>query len=396
MAWNCRSTSLRQRLRGTDRGRVDRSVALVMVTGTELQMWFGAQVHDRVAASIAGAVVCGCVGVRRRWPSAALLVGVGATAVEAALGGAFVQGATAAIPAAILLFYAAGAFLPTRSARGALLIGVALLIVQVVQTPDLVSDLFFEPGLLALVPWACGRGVRADKRRERIARAYSEQLDSGLELGASHAGDEERLHIARELHDVIGHCLSVAVLQAGGARMILDAQPERADAAMHVVQQAGHDALGELRRLLDVFADDDSRVPLAPQPGLADLDELVSRTRVAGLDIDLCVDGQERPISPALALCAYRIVQEALTNTMKYAGAAHAAVRVSWAADQLGLEITDDGPGDGPPTERSDGHGLVGMRERASLHDGTLDAGPATAGGYVVAASLPLSGEPAR
>jgi signal transduction histidine kinase len=372
-----------------DRRRMDGVVAFVLVVATVLQVLLDPSIHDRPQAAIAGVVLCVAVGVRRRWPFGALLSGVAAVSGEAAFGGALAQHVVASIPAAMLSFYAAGAFLEQRRARLALAAAVAVLLIQVLLTPNTVSDLFFEPVILAFLPWACGRLLREHSHRERLVREYSEQLDAEREQRERRVRDRERMRIARELHDVIGHCLSVIVLQAGGARMVIASEPERAEAAIRAVERAGHDALSETRRLLRVFGGEGSG-SLEPQPGLADIHALVSRTREAGLTADLLIEGTPRPISPALALCAYRIVQEALTNAIKHAGPARASVRVSWEQDRLKLEIADDGRGPASVSAIGSGHGIIGMRERAALHEGIVHTGAGTSCGYLVRASLPL------
>lgn len=377
-------------VRGLDRERVDQVVALVLGLVTEFQVWLSASIHDRPQAAVAGLALSAAVAVRRRWPFGALLVGVIAVSGEAAFGGAIVQHAVAAIPAAILVFYGAGAFLDRRRAGLALGAGVMVLLVQILITPNTASDLFFEPVILAFAPWACGRYLRERSGRMRDLRELSERLDAEREQHAITAADQERTRIARELHDALGHCLSVIVLQAGGARMLLGSEPARAAAAMTVIERAGHDALVETRHLLGVLGGAEDTGRTEPQPGLADVETLVQRTRVAGLPTELLIEGPPKPVSPALALCAYRIVQEALTNAMRHAGPAQATVRLRWGMGQLQLEIADNGHGPAAGNSARTGRGLIGMRERAALHDGVVHAGAGTSGGYLVRASLPL------
>ncbi len=379
-------------VRGLDRERADQLAALALGLVTELQVWLSASITDRPQAAVAGLALSAAVGVRRRWPFGALLAGVVAVSGEAFFGGAIVQHAFAAIPAAILVFYGAGAFLGRRRARLALGVGVIVLLPQILITPHTGSDLFFEPVILAFAPWACGRFLRQRSERVRDLRELSERLDAEGEQSAVAATDHERIRIARDLHDVLGHCLSVIVLQAGGARMLVGSEPARADTAMKVIERAGHDALEELRHLLGVLGGAGARRHPEPQPGLADLDALVRRTRMAGLTTDLHIEGSPGPISPALGLCAYRIAQEALTNVIKHAGPARASVRVRWEMGRLELEIADTGRG--PPVGHAArvGRGLIGMRERAALHGGEVRTGGGPGGGYLVRASLPFSG----
>jgi signal transduction histidine kinase len=371
--------------------RLDELAAFVFAVVTELQVWLIAGISDRAAAGAAGLALAAAVAVRRRWPLLSVLVGPAAVAADALSGGALARLAVVAIPAAILLFYGAGAFLGARRATAGLVLGVLLLLVQVFRTPDTMSDLFFEPVILAFVPWACGRAMRERSHQAQAARELAERLDAAHEDHASAAAEAERARIARELHDVIGHCLAVIVLQSGGARMMLGSEPERAEEAMRVVERTGAEALAEIRHLLGMFGGPDTGCGAAPLPGIADIDALVAGARAAGLAADLSIEGTAVPVPPALALSAYRIVQESLTNVIKHARASRASVHMRWAAGQLHLEIADDGCG--ALGGACIGQGLAGMKERAALHGAVLQAGAGTGGGYLVRAALSLPGE---
>ena len=181
-------------------------------------------------------------------------------------------------------------------------------------------------------------------------------------------------------------------VQAGAARLLLGEDPSRAREPVLAVEETGRNALAELRRLLGAIRPEESEAVTAPQPGLARLDELLDRTRHAGLPVDLVVAGEPRVLPPGVDLTAYRIVQEALTNARRHAGPAHAHVLVRYGIETLELEVTDDGRTPPRPSD-GDGHGLVGMRERAVLYGGTLDAGPRPEGGYAVRVHLPVEGE---
>lgn len=384
-------TAAAGRWRGLSLIRVDELAAFVFAVVTGLQVWLSAGIGGRAAATAAGLVLAAAVAVRRRWPLASVLGGVAVVAADAVCGGALARHVIVAIPAAILLFYGAGAFLGARRARAGLIFGVVLLLVQVFRTPDTMSDLFFEPVILAFVPWACGRAMRERSHRAQAARDLAERLDAAQEDHASTAAEAERVRIAGELHDVIGHCLSVIVLQSGGARMLLGSQPERAEDAMRVVERVGAEALAEIRHLLGMLGGPGTGCGVAPLPGIADIDALVARMRTAGLAADLSIEGIPVPVPPALALSAYRIVQESLTNVIKHARASRASVHVRWAAGQLHLEIADDGCGAAGGAGM--GQGIAGMKERAALHGAVLQAGARTGGGYLVRADLSLSGE---
>ena len=231
--------------------------------------------------------------------------------------------------------------------------------------------------------------LRTRGARERVHRAWAERLDAQRDQLARAAASGERARIARELHDVIAHSVSVMVIQAGAARMVMGSDPQRAEASLESVARAGREALAEMRRLLGVLGGGDGPQGLAPQPGLADVEELVVRACAAGLATELRVIGEPSSVSPALDLCAYRIVQEALTNAIKHAGPARATVSVRWASDAIEVEISDTGRGRDADDQEPGGHGIPGMRERAALHGGHLHVGPATSGGFMVQARLP-------
>lgn len=237
-------------------------------------------------------------------------------------------------------------------------------------------------GVTAFV-WIRGDAVRSGLlavQREREARARQAVAD-------------ERTRIARELHDIVSQALGVIVMQAGGAGSVPELAEADAKAVLKTIEQTGRQAFAEMRRLVGVLRDDEPGA-LEPQPTVSEIPALVDRLAAAGLDVDLEVEGQRQQNAPAgVELSAYRIVQEALTNTLKHAGVVRARVRLVWTADYLDVEVRDDGPapagGTPPPGPGSGGNGLVGMRERVALFGGELEAGPAD-GGYRVVARLPL------
>ena len=236
--------------------------------------------------------------------------------------------------------------------------------------------------------WLAGRAVRARLSGERHETAA--RLAEANEDAQRQAAVEERRRIARELHDLVAHAMSVMVVQAGGARRILDQDPARALEAATRIERTGREALGEMRQLLGVLNGADQPPALAPQPTLAEIGELVTRARNAGLPTTLEFRGERRALPAGLDLAAYRIVQEGLTNALKHADHAHTTVVVDWSAEHaLTLEIRDHGAAK-PPTGSS-GHGLVGMRERVKLYGGELDTGPASSGGWRVRATLPMT-----
>jgi signal transduction histidine kinase len=240
---------------------------------------------------------------------------------------------------------------------------------------DVLSDLVVTFG----VPLVLGR--MTFNRRRRVLR--------DRELATREAVAAERAAIARELHDVVAHHMSVMVVQAGAARAVGESDPAAASDALRQIETSGRTGLAEMRRLLGILKADGDGDGRAPQPGLADLGELLDSMRATGLAVEAIVEGSPRPLPPGVDLSAYRIVQEALTNTLRHAGGASARVLVRYEPDALELEIADDGlgPPDGPSTQ---GHGLIGMRERAQLFGGAFEAGPRPGGGFLVRARLPF------
>ena len=211
------------------------------------------------------------------------------------------------------------------------------------------------------------------------------------------AAAEERRRVARELHDIVAHTVSVMQVQAGAARQVVRTSPDQAEASLLAVEATGREAMTELRSLLGVLDDDAAGAGLAPEPGVGQLDVLVDRVRQAGLPAEIEIDGEPRPLPAGLDVTVYRIVQEALTNALRYAHDARTLVHLTFEPGQLRVEILDDGPS-GPHTSGLDGsgRGLVGMRERAAHVGGRLEAGPRLGGGYAVRAWLPLDTRPAE
>jgi signal transduction histidine kinase len=288
--------------------------------------------------------------------------------------------------AMLLGAYSIGAHAEGRANTAGGLAGALLTApVSAVLPAPTVSDFVF-PMLFFAAAWAAGRTVRhrtqlAGELHEAAVRAREER-----EAEEARAVAEERRRIARELHDVVAHSLSVMVVQAGGARRILGQDPGRAEEAAARIEATGRAALGEMRRLLGVLHRDEEPA-LAPQPTLAALDGLVERARAAGLGVALVQTGTPRPLPAGVDLTAYRVVQEGLTNALKHAGPVATEVRLRWEDDGLALAVLSApgraGAGGGT------GHGLIGMRERVALCGGDLAAGPRPGGGFAVEARLP-------
>jgi signal transduction histidine kinase len=287
--------------------------------------------------------------------------------------------------------YSLGAHAPLRRAATALAI-TAPVIVLIASHHGLALAFHQDSGvsavplsLLQLVAfWLAGVFVR-DRRQAASLAARS----AALERQAEQAAAAERARIARELHDIVAHHLSVVVLHAAGARASGGADLQ----TLEEIEYSGRQALTETRRLFGVLRDPDEESGRAPQPGIGELPALVGSLRAAGLEVRLAIDGDHEALSSAVNVSAYRIVQEALTNVLKHAGPARAEVMVDCTDIAVTIEVTDDGPGNPAPPAGSGGQGLPGMRERVALFGGELRAGPRPGGGFTVSAWLP-AGEP--
>jgi signal transduction histidine kinase len=232
--------------------------------------------------------------------------------------------------------------------------------------------------VLTVAPWLVGRAMRGQVGETR--RAERERAAAVV---------AERARIARELHDVIAHSVSVMVVQAGAAEQMLTFDPSRVREPLLAIQQTGRRALVEMTRLVGMLRQDGEELGLDPQPGLDDVDALIENVRQAGLEIDYSIDGSPKPLSLGADLSGYRVVQEALTNTLKHSPAARAAVSLRYTDEALEIEVRDEGS-DAPGGAPSGGHGLAGLRERIAVFGGTFHAGPRPEGGFLVRARLPV------
>jgi signal transduction histidine kinase len=240
---------------------------------------------------------------------------------------------------------------------------------------------------IAVAAWALRASrARADADQARVAALERERAEA-----VRRAAEEERARVARELHDVVTHNVSVMVIQAGAARKVLDTSPEQAREALLSVEASGRAAMTDLRHVMGLLTMDGGTPDLAPQPGMADLESLVGRVRDAGLPVELAVTGRPVTALPdGVDLTGYRVVQEALTNAVKHATGASAVVRVDYGTDRLRVEVTDTGGPRPPAADSGSGRGLIGLRERLALYGGTLRAGPRIRGGYRVEAVIPV------
>ncbi|MGH8929249.1 MAG: sensor histidine kinase [Egibacteraceae bacterium] len=325
--------------------------------------------------------------LRRSRPLGVLAVTRGAEIVSLLTGpGVTVGGVTIAL-------YTVAAHRDRRTAvraglAASVALAVAITIVEGFDPVATVTQILFRLQLDA-ASWMFGAYVRE-------LRARSSRLEQDREHQTRRAVAEEQARIARELHDVIAHNVSVMVVQAAAARDVFELQPARAQEALGAIEATGREAMTELRRLLGAVRPDgrEGEVPgeiqaKVPQPSLDRLDGLIEQVRAAGLPVELRIDGKPSALPPGMELSAYRIIQEALTNTLRHAHASHAAVTVRYGVHDLVVEVYDDGLGDtghGSPS----GRGLIGMRERAALFNGSLDARAREGGGFAVRARLPL------
>ena len=325
---------------------------------------------------------------RRRFPFAApasvWLLGAACSFVD----GRLVVFATTISAAGWAASFLLGNLSDARQARLGLIVVLGGAAIVIYNNPAHSSgDLVFVPLLFAL-GWLAGFALRERAQQAEAAEARAAQAERERDAAMRIAVAEERARIARELHDIVAHAVSVMVLQVGAVRHKLPDSLAEDSAALRGVEQAGRTALSEMRRLLAAMRRDGDEVELTPQPGLDGLDSLLEAIGRAGLPVRLQIDGEPFPLPPAVDLSAYRIVQEGLTNALKHAGAGNADVTVRYRPEELQLEVRDDGKS--VSTNNGLGHGLVGIRERVKIFGGEMTAGTATGGGFVLTARLPL------
>jgi signal transduction histidine kinase len=362
---------------------------------------FALPTPDVAAATVAATLP---VAVRRLWPVPVLAVVTVAVGYLTAMG-------RAPLTTDLMLgmaSYMVAVRLPRAPAVVALVAAEAAILAGLLTASVTAhaETVMLHSMLAAAAMWFVGAGVRERRKyRAGVAEQAERRQRDEAEHGR-HALQEERLRIARELHDVLAHSLSVVAVQAGVGRRVGAAQPAEALRSLRAVEEASRAALDELRRVLCLLRSDDEPGAagtlgepgpvLAPVPGLADLDGLTTLVRKAGTPVRVDVTGDVAAVPPAAALTAYRIVQEALTNVVRHAPGATATVRVGIGHSGVRIRVTDTGPPAGPASASgaaglaSAGHGIAGMRERAAIFGGTLDAGPLSGGGFQVSAFLPV------
>jgi signal transduction histidine kinase len=335
------------------------------------------------AIEVVGALAAGgSVALRRRAPLAAVSIYAGALLLMVLAGQP--PELLGVVIAGIIIAYSLAAELDGNRLVAGLAILAGAVAVKDTDDPKLSTSSIVIELLFYGMGAAAGRVVRRRERKvEHVARVADERADDAVR--------HERRRIARELHDVIAHSMSVIVVQADSARLGLAPDDDETRSALTAIEESGRESLREMRRLLGLLRDDDAEADeavLGPQAGMKSLEALVRTVRQAGLPVELQIDGEPQPLAPGIDLAAYRIVQEALTNTLRHAGPARAKVSVHYDTNEIRMRIEDNGRGNGTGSD-THGNGLVGMRERARLYGGSFDAGPA-ATGFVVSASLPL------
>jgi signal transduction histidine kinase len=349
-----------------------------------------------VVQTIGALLMIAPLGWRRRYPVAALMGALAGAAVEWPWLRSSGQLSFEAFVAVLVVSYSVGAHAELR--RGLRALALVLIVVGAGDVLDTLAGhhaAFQNAGLypLILVAWALGNAFRQHGVREHELEGDGTRLEREREEKVRSATAEERVRIARELHDVVAHSVSVMVVQIGGARGILDSEVDTARETLRSAEETGRQALAEMRRMLGILRAPDDSGTLTPQPGLDQVDTLVEKARAAGLAVEVRTEGARHPLSPGVDLAAYRIVQEALTNAVKHAGPARAEVVLRYAADEIEIEVRDDGHGPPRPGRANAGHGLVGMTERVALYGGALSAGARNGGGFAVHARLPLKRE---
>ena len=370
-------------------------LALVFVISTQIDLWG----HEPSTLRVVGGrgvlaalllLVTLPLAVRRRIPAVTLLTAAGALVL-----GAFLVSHSKGLPigvflAMLLAFYSVGAHCDDR--RSPIVGAVAVLAIAAADLarPGTFSASGTRPSawLAFAIAWLVGRDLRRRRQRVTDLEDRAERLEREREEKAQLAVAEERGRIARELHDVIAHGVSVIVAQARAGPHLVN-EPERVASVFRAIESSGRDALVELRRLLGILRSEDEQLAIGPQPGLDSLQSLIEQARASGLPVRLRVEGDPVHLPAGVDLSAYRIVQEALTNVVKHASATSAEVVLCFGARALELDVLDDGLG-AAASVNGGGHGLIGMRERVALYGGTIETGPRIGGGYAVHARLPL------
>ena len=380
--------------------RRDLLIGVALATGLLLEAALGDNRENSVAANLALYAPIGALFIAQPLRPLEFTLALIAALALVSLGATDVLDMTTTLLVLVVAVFRAGYTLPDRAALPvAIAVAILIPVVTIEHGRASAGDYFF-PTVIFAITAAVARGLRHRALLARELALRNERLEFEREAEAATAVADERRRIARELHDVVAHSVSVMVVQSGAARRVLDDDPDQAVEALGEVERSGRQALSELRRLLGLMRDgDDGAAAREPQPTLAGIDDLIRRARDAGLPTELRHEGEPFALPMGCDLAAYRVVQEALTNSLKHAGAgAHAKVLLRWTDKELELDITDTGNGlaaAGPDLDGPLGQGLVGMRERVALCGGDMQAGPRSHGGFRVRATIPKHREAA-
>jgi signal transduction histidine kinase len=374
------------------------AIALSVVLVLELSL--GSNITGPFWANyVCGLVTTAAVAWRRPWPVWALAVQLSAVLLSTAFGGDLAENPFSPFLAVIVVMYAVGSYAPREWSLFGVGIGVVgMILITVVGDQGHDAGSYVGTILLAiLLPWAAGRAVKEWAQRALELERVNAALRAEQEQRSLLAVADERSRIARELHDVVAHSISVMVIQSEGAKRMMDRDPRRAKAALEQIEGTGRAALVEMRRLLGVLRKEREAVVRTPQPGTGTLDMLVDRAQEAGLDVRVAIDGQRKTLPAGIDVSVFRIIQEALTNSLKHAGPTRADVLLTYHPDSVEVEIVDAGIVNGyeppEPDPENPQHGLLGMKERVSLYGGEIVTGPCEDGrdGYRVWARIPLT-----
>ena len=371
---------------------------LYLVTGVLIAV-FVSRDHGHYVLTLlgSGALILGDLSLikRRSRPTFVLVCTLGAFFLAELVKGFSAPTFDAPIALIVAIYSYALLSVPQRLLKTALLVWFGVIVAMSIATPFSWGSLF---GVVAIATLVVGvgstTGLYAGIRREYVAQLIerAETLARERNLLADKAVAEERVRIARELHDIVSHHIALMVIEANAARATLTSQPTKSAEMIDQVADSGRSALNEMRRMLGVLRTADlDTAPLGPSPGIGEIRDLVHRTEEAGISIEYVLEGDSSSLTEQVQLSCYRIVQEALTNVIKYAPSSHTSVRVAISQTEIELAVLDDGPGEA--SKKRTGHGIAGMRERVAIFGGNLVAGNRIAGGFEVRASIPTKGQ---
>ena len=372
--------------------RWDVALGLLVALAATLSLWstptfVDYDYRDPDVLGVGLALLCGAaVAVRTRWPLPALAVASVASLLPVQQG--YAQGVATLAPLLVTYTVAAGRPLRQSAAATACVGLLAALVLLTGPFEPSVAD-WLGNGLLLGAAFGVGRSVRVRREHTAGLEERNRALLEAREARNRAVEVDERAAIAREMQDLVTHGLTALTVQSAAARRLLRTDPDTAEELLRTVEHTGQEAIADMRRILGVLRPPSDVADLRPQPGLADLDDLIAQTRAAGMTVELVSVGTAVEVEPGVALTAYRLVQEALRNCQQHAGRAAARVVLHWVPGSLSLAVEDDGRGAGP--EQSAGRGLRSLSERVQAYGGRLRAGPRTGGGFSVTATLPTS-----